>query len=110
MTRKPSRTRRRPGFIVPSKLYGILAAGRPFIAATEPGAEPALIAEEHGCGTAIPPDDPQALASAILGLSEMSFDDRAAMGRRGRALFDTSFHRGVAAAAYRKVLEEAARP
>ena len=29
------------GFIVPSKVYGILAAGRPYIAATDPSSEPA---------------------------------------------------------------------
>ena len=38
------------GFIVPSKLYGILAAGKPFIAAMEAWAEPAVIADEYGCG------------------------------------------------------------
>ena len=28
------------GFIVPSKLYGMMAAGRPFLAAVEPGTQP----------------------------------------------------------------------
>ena len=39
-----------------------LAAGRPFIAAVEKGSEAALLAEEHGCGIAVEPDDAHALA------------------------------------------------
>ena len=35
------------GYIVPSKLYGILAAGRPFVAAVDPSCEAATIAREH---------------------------------------------------------------
>ena len=38
------------GYIVPSKLYGILVAGRPFIAAIETDCEAAQIAREHDCG------------------------------------------------------------
>src|SRR6185369_10172784 len=53
------------GFIVPSKVYGILAAGRPYIAATDPSSEPAMIARDAGCGLAASPGDPGALADAI---------------------------------------------
>jgi len=35
------------GYIVPSKLYGILAAGRPFIAAVDPSCEAATLATAH---------------------------------------------------------------
>ena len=38
------------GYIVPSKLYGILAAGRPYVAAVEPATEVAAISSEHDCG------------------------------------------------------------
>ncbi|MDP9328096.1 MAG: glycosyltransferase [Actinomycetota bacterium] len=34
------------GYIVPSKVYGILAAGKPYVTAVEAGAEPQTIAEE----------------------------------------------------------------
>ena len=44
------------GYIVPSKVYGILAAGRPYVAGVERGAEPALIAEEHACGVRVEPE------------------------------------------------------
>jgi colanic acid biosynthesis glycosyl transferase WcaI len=91
------------GFIVPSKVYGIMASSKPFIAAVEPGSEPALIVEEYGCGVRIEPDDPAALAKAILEIAEKPLDE---MGRRGREAFERRFDRPIASAAYRSLLEE----
>ena len=45
------------GYIVPSKLYGILAAGRPYVAAVEPATEVAAISREHDCGVVVAPGD-----------------------------------------------------
>jgi colanic acid biosynthesis glycosyl transferase WcaI len=90
------------GFIVPSKVYGIMAAGKPFIAAVERGSEPALIVEEHGCGFRIEPDDPAALSEAVLRMAREPLDE---MGRRGREAFERSFSRPIATAAYRRLLE-----
>ena len=58
------------GYIVPSKLYGILAAGRPFVAAVDPSCEVAAIATEHDCGVVAPPGDPERLVSAIAGFCD----------------------------------------
>src|SRR5262249_52754746 len=71
------------GYIVPSKLYGILASGRPFVAAVDPSCEAALIAREHQCGTVAIPGDVDALAGAIAAL----YDDPSAaraMGENAR--------------------------
>jgi colanic acid biosynthesis glycosyl transferase WcaI len=86
------------GYIVPSKVYGILAAGRPYIAALDPGAEPAAIVREHGCGLLAAPGDPDALAAAIGAM----YDDPAAtrlMGQRARAAA-LQFDRRAAVAMY----------
>ena len=86
------------GYIVPSKVYGILAAGRPYIAATDPSSEAAPIAREHGCGLVAAPGDPDALAAAIASL----YDDPAAtrdMGARARHAA-WQFDRRVAVQAY----------
>ena len=56
------------GFIVPSKLYGILAAGRPFVAAVEEDCEAAQIAREHECGVVVPPGDRARMADVIRAL------------------------------------------
>ena len=57
------------GYIVPSKVYGILAAGRPYVAATDPACEVAAIARDHGCGVLAAPGDPAALAGQIAVLA-----------------------------------------
>jgi len=91
------------GYIVPSKVYGILAAGRPYIAAVEAGAEPALIAEEHGCGIRVEPDDPDGLAKGILQMRE---SDLGEMGRNARRALEERFDRPRATEAYRRILED----
>jgi len=71
------------GVVVPSKLYGILAAGRPVLAVADAKCDAARIVIESGCGLAADPDDPAAVATAIL---ELRSDPArlAEMGRRAR--------------------------
>ena len=53
------------GYIVPSKLYGILAAGRPYVAAVEDSCEVASLTRRHNCGRVTEPGDAAALADQI---------------------------------------------
>jgi len=53
------------GVVVPSKLYGILAAGRPVLAVADPRSDAARIVRESGCGLTADPDDPESVAAAI---------------------------------------------
>jgi colanic acid biosynthesis glycosyl transferase WcaI len=50
---------------VPSKLYSILAAGRPILASVDEGTEVARTVERAGAGRAVPPDDPAAFLAAL---------------------------------------------
>jgi putative colanic acid biosynthesis glycosyltransferase WcaI len=71
------------GVVVPSKLFSILAAGRPVLAVAPEGTDAACISRESGCGVSADPDDPGAVAAAIRELR----DDPAtltAMGLRAR--------------------------
>ena len=52
------------GCIVPSKVYAILAAGRPFVAMMEQHAEVARLAREHNVGFVVSPGDAAGLAGA----------------------------------------------
>jgi len=52
-------------YSVPSKLLGIMAAGRPALASVDEGSEAARLIARAGCGTVVPPEDPAALAAAI---------------------------------------------
>jgi glycosyltransferase involved in cell wall biosynthesis len=54
------------GTIVPSKLYGILASGRPYVAAVEEGCEAATITRRYDCGLLAEPGNPEDLAQKIL--------------------------------------------
>ena len=56
------------GVVVPSKIYGILAAGRPVLALADPRSDAARIVIQSGCGLAVDPDDPVAAARAIRDL------------------------------------------
>jgi len=92
------------GYVVPSKVYGILAAGKPLIAAVEDGAEPARVVAEERCGVSVRPGDTQALAQAIRELSALSVDERQAMGLRGRTALEERYGRERASAAYERLL------
>jgi glycosyltransferase involved in cell wall biosynthesis len=92
------------GFIVPSKVYGILAAGRPYVAAVDEDSEPALIAREHDCGVHVEPGDREALAAAIRRL-HADPEERARLGENARAAA-SRYDRGRAVDAYRELFEE----
>ena len=64
---------------VPSKLYSILAAGRPIVASVDQGTEVARTIEQAGAGLAVAPDDPAAFVSALSAV----LDDREAADRMG---------------------------
>ena len=71
------------GVVVPSKLYSILAAGRPILVVAPAECDAARIVVESGCGVAADPDDPAAVAAAIRELSAQPAR-LAEMGRRAR--------------------------
>ena len=57
------------GLVVPSKLYPILAAGRPVAAVAPETCDVARIVERTGCGVVVDPDDPAGLAQAVQQLA-----------------------------------------
>jgi colanic acid biosynthesis glycosyl transferase WcaI len=71
------------GVVVPSKLYGILAAGRPILAVTPPESDVARIVTAAGCGLVADPDDP---ASVVAAIREMRANPEKLrdMGRKAR--------------------------
>lgn len=90
---------------VPSKLYSILAAGRPVVASVDPGTEVARTLEAAGAGLAVPPDDPGAFTEALTTL----LDDPAeasAMGESGRRWVEGWASPAAVAAAYEDLFAE----
>jgi colanic acid biosynthesis glycosyl transferase WcaI len=92
------------GYIVPSKLYPILAAGRPYIAAVEKMSEVAALTERHRCGVLVEPGDAVQMADAILRLADQR-DVREAMGTRSRVAAEL-FSRERQVASHAELLAE----
>jgi colanic acid biosynthesis glycosyl transferase WcaI len=93
------------GYVVPSRLYGVLSAGRPVIVAAEDTSETARLVHEIGCGVVIPPGRPELLARTIREASGGAFDLEE-MGRRGRAYVEEEADRLVAMERYRALVKE----
>jgi glycosyltransferase involved in cell wall biosynthesis len=93
------------GYVVPSRLYGILSAGRPVIAAADEDSETARLVAEVGCGVVIPPGRPELLARTIRSAHDGAYDLEA-MGRRGRQYVEREADRSVAMERYRKLVAE----
>jgi glycosyltransferase involved in cell wall biosynthesis len=92
--------------ILPTKTLAYMAAGRPIIAATS-GATAELI-DRARAGLTAPGGDSQALAKAMLEMSDLPNDERQAMGDRGRVMALTEFDREMLIDRLAVVLEAAA--
>jgi colanic acid biosynthesis glycosyl transferase WcaI len=95
------------GYIVPSKLYGILAAGRPYVAAVEEESEVAAITREHECGIVVAPGDVGGMTHEIARLHR----DRDVARRLGENARRASAHfdRRTQVRAYHDLFQEQLR-
>jgi glycosyltransferase involved in cell wall biosynthesis len=95
------------GYVVPSRLYGILAVARPVIVAADEESETAQVVRRVGCGIVVPPGRPELLARAIRDAHDGTYDLEA-MGARGREWVEREADRSVAVRRYRDLLLEVA--
>jgi glycosyltransferase involved in cell wall biosynthesis len=95
------------GYVVPSRLYGILAVARPVIVAADAESETAQVVQRVGCGIVVPPGRPELLARAIRDAHDGKFD-LVEMGLRGREWVEREADRSVAMRRYRDLLGELA--
>jgi glycosyltransferase involved in cell wall biosynthesis len=91
------------GLIVPSKFYGIAAAGRPAVFVGDPDGEIARIIREEDCGYVVPSGRAEALANCIDGASGNS-DEPARKGHNARNAFERRFNRDMAMGGWRALL------
>jgi colanic acid biosynthesis glycosyl transferase WcaI len=78
---------------IPSKTISYLACGRPILAAVRGDA--ADVVQNASAGLTCPPEDPVALADAVLRLYQMDRGDRERMGQAGRRAFLKQYSRRV---------------
>ncbi len=95
------------GCLVPSKIYGILAAGRPFVAIMEENAEVASIAREHGVGMVVRPGDVDGLTRTIAECVDAP-ERLQHMGNRARLLAELHFDRNKVTSRFGSVLASVA--
>jgi glycosyltransferase involved in cell wall biosynthesis len=93
------------GYVVPSRLYGILAVGRPVIAAVDAESETAHVVETANCGVRVPPASPDLLAAAIR-RCHAERGELVELGRNGRGYVEREGDRSVAMERYRALLTE----
>lgn len=89
---------------VPCKTYGIMAAGKPYLAGVDEGSSVWTLTAEAESGWCVPPEDGVALAAKIEWLMAQP-DEMARRGRRGRDYAELHFARPAITGAYGRVLE-----
>jgi glycosyltransferase involved in cell wall biosynthesis len=91
------------GYVVPSRVYGVMAAARPMIVAADADSETAQLVSEVGCGIVVPPSRPDLVASAVRDARAGGHDlDR--MGRLGHEFVTREASRELAALRYRDLI------
>jgi colanic acid biosynthesis glycosyl transferase WcaI len=91
------------GLVVPSKIYGVMAVGRPVLNVAALDSELSTLVTRTGCGFGITSGDADCLAERIEWLA----DHRQAagdMGATAQAVFDQQFERRHAVSAWRQLL------
>ena len=91
------------GYVVPSRLNGILSAGRPVIVAADADSEPVKVVESADCGIVVPPGDAVALAAAIRS-AYAGEADLSTMGANGRSWIVRHRGKDAAIASYRDLI------
>ncbi len=96
------------GVSVPSRIYNLLAVGRPVIVAAEAHSEAALMLKEEDIGWVVRPEDPLDLAEAIRSAAA-DREETLAKGRRA-ALAAQRYTYDRAIASYRQIIGDVMRP
>ena len=92
------------GVAVPSKLYGILASGRPILAQVPRESEVAYAVEEEQCGIVVDPGDVDGLVEAIRALAADT-DLLSRMGANALSAYRSKYTIDRAAVSFRELWE-----
>ena len=92
------------GCLVPSKLYGILAAGVPTLVIADERSEASRVVRESATGRVVAPGHPEQLAEAICWFVDHE-RERKAMGRRARDLAEREYDRRRTTGRFAALLE-----
>ena len=95
------------GIVVPSKMYGILAAGKPIVSVASQDTDVTRLCTQIGCGVACDPDRPEEMIVAVRELA----GDPTRVKKMGEAAMAAArnYDRNIEAHKFVAILEEAAK-
>ncbi len=96
------------GSMVPSKVYGIMAAGRPVLYIGPKGTTPSQHIQRYNCGWQIAPGDVDHLESLLLHLNK-NRELIAEAGARARVAFDENFEKSIGVGRIVRVINHVCR-
>lgn len=93
-------------FILPSKIYGIMAAGKPMIACIDEDSDVATIIKQCKCGIIVNPGNPSLLAEAILKLYGCQSNELLLMGQNARRWLELHFKKEFVINSYKNLISK----
>jgi len=94
-------------FAVPSKVFNIMAVGRPFVATALPDSTLWHLQRRSGAFLCVPPNEPWSFADAVLRLADDG-ELREELGRRGRAFVEEHYAKPRILGAFKDCLDAVA--
>lgn len=95
------------GVSVPSKAYGIMAAGKPILGVLDRASEARLLIEETGCGKCHRPGDYEGIEDLVKWFIENAgTGEQAEMGRRGREYLVENLTKDISIEKYKRAILE----
>ena len=93
------------GISVPSRLYNVLAAGKPILSVCDPSSELAAVVQEEHVGWIVPPGRPDLIVSCLRD-AEMDPDQLREMGERARKAAVAKYRKEDIVEGYKMCLRE----
>lgn len=90
---------------LPSKVFTLMAAGKPILASVPENSSIKSLVESVGCGVWVPPEDPVKLSEAVRLFHNQEYDIES-MGQKGRAYLEKNYSRRSQTAKYHQLLLE----
>ncbi|WP_100486943.1 glycosyltransferase family 4 protein [Sporolactobacillus pectinivorans] len=92
------------GVSVPSKIYGVMAAGKPVLGVLERGSEAERLISDSDCGRVVEPQDYEGVAGLIRYFYNLDQESRKEIGFRGRAYLEQNLKKEHSIAKYGEML------
>jgi colanic acid biosynthesis glycosyl transferase WcaI len=92
---------------MPSKIYEIMASGRPLLASAERGSAVWQVVNDNQCGICVEPEQPELIAEAVQTLRR-DLPARQELGQNGRHAAETRYSKQTTVEAYEELMQQIA--